>query len=173
MSAMLETHRRLYNDALAKRKPAWQQERRSVSYSEQSGQLKAARKTNPFLHKTARALVMRYGTIVHEALNIRGIARSRLAKSTLDVAWGSFLHILSYKAEEAGAAVIAVPPHNTTQVYSQCGAMPDVPKTLADRVHSCSYCGYVADRDLNAALNILRLGSSLQDKTCANGRSVS
>ncbi|MCG8349203.1 MAG: transposase [Chloroflexales bacterium] len=56
-----------------------------------------------FHHKTARALVTRYGTIVHEDLNIRGIARSRLAKSTLDVAWGSFLQILSYKAEEAVA----------------------------------------------------------------------
>ena len=56
-----------------------------------------------FHHKTARALVLRYGTIVHEDLNIRGIARSRLAKSTRDGAWGSFLHILSYKAEEAVA----------------------------------------------------------------------
>jgi putative transposase len=126
-----------------------------------------------FHHKTARALVKRYGTVVHEELNIRGIARSRLAKSTLDVAWGSFLHILSYKAEEAGVIVIAVPPHNTTQACSRCGTLPAVPKTLADRVHSCSHCGYVADRDLNAARNILRLGSSLQDRTCANGRSVS
>jgi len=126
-----------------------------------------------FHHKTARALVTRYGTIVHEELNIRGIARSRLAKSTLDVAWGSFLHMLSYKAEEAGATLIAVPPHNTTQMCSRCGALPEVKKTLAARVHGCSHCGYVADRDLNAAQNILRLGSSLQDRTCADGRSVS
>jgi putative transposase len=126
-----------------------------------------------FHHKTARALVLRYGTVVHEALNIRGIARSRLAKSTLDVAWGSFLHILSHKAEEAGVTVIAVPPHNTTQACSRCAALPSVPKTLADRMHSCAFCGYVADRDLNAAQNILRLGSSLQDRTCADGRSVS
>ena len=32
MSKMLETHRRLYNDALAERKNAWEQEKRSVSY---------------------------------------------------------------------------------------------------------------------------------------------
>src|SRR5262245_28593878 len=69
--------------------------------------------------------------------------------------------------------VIAVPPHTTTQACSRCGALPAVSKTLADRVHSCLHCGYVADRDLNAARNILRLGSSLQDKTCADGRSVS
>jgi putative transposase len=122
-----------------------------------------------FHHKTARALVTRHGTVVHEALNIRGIARSRLAKSTLDVAWRSFLQILSYKAEEAGVRVIAVPAHNTTQACSRCGTLPSVPKTLADRLHSCCQCGYVADRDLNAAPNILRLGSSRQDRTCANG----
>jgi putative transposase len=126
-----------------------------------------------FHHKTARALVLRYSTIVHEDLNIRGIARTWLAKSTLDVAWGSFLHILSYKAEEAGVTVIAVPPHNTPQACSDCGALPKVSKMLADRVHVCSHCGYTADRDLNAAQNILRLGSSLQDRTCADGRSVS
>lgn len=118
-----------------------------------------------FHHKTARALISRYGAIVHEDLNIRGIARSRLAKSTLDVAWGSFLHILSHKAEEAGVIVIAVSPYNTTQACSRCGELPGSAKTLADRIHSCSYCGYTADRDLNAAQNILRLGSSLQALT--------
>ena len=69
--------------------------------------------------------------------------------------------------------VMAVPPHQTTQACSRCGALPNVLKTLADRVHRCSYCGYVADRDLNAAQNMLRLGSSLQDKTCADGQCVS
>jgi putative transposase len=47
MSAMLETHRRLYNDALAERKQVWELAQRSMSYGEQSGQLKATRKTNP------------------------------------------------------------------------------------------------------------------------------
>jgi putative transposase len=126
-----------------------------------------------FHHKTARALVSRYGTVVHEDLNIRGIARSRLAKSTLDVAWGVFLSILAHKAEEAVVTMIAVPPHNTTQMCSRCGKLPLVSKTLADRIHRCPHCGYEADRDLNAAQNILRLGSSLQDKTCADGQCVS
>ncbi len=38
-------------------------------------------------HKTALALVTRYSTIAYETLNIRGIARTRLAKSTLDAGW--------------------------------------------------------------------------------------
>ncbi|HZS02995.1 MAG TPA: transposase [Chloroflexota bacterium] len=117
-------------------------------------------------HKLARALVSEYGLIAVEALNIHGIARSRLAKSTLDAAWGQFLGILHSKAAEAGVQVVAVPARNTSQACSQCGALPAVPKTLADRVHRCS-CGCVLDRDHNAALNILRLGRSLQSVTSA------
>lgn len=109
-----------------------------------------------FHHKTAHALVETHGVIAHEDLNVKGIARTRLAKSTHDAGWASFLAILHSKAEDAGVQVIAVPPAYTSQACSQCGCI--VPKTLADRVHVCPQCGYTADRDLNAARNIERLG---------------
>jgi putative transposase len=115
-----------------------------------------------FHHQTAHSLVSRYGTIVHEDLNVEGIAQTRLAKSTYDVGWSGFLSILHSKAEEAGVQVIAVPPHNTTQMCSACRHVPEIKKTLADRVHVCPFCGYTADRDVNAAQNILWLGRSRQ-----------
>jgi len=115
-----------------------------------------------FHHQTARSLVSRYGTIVHEDLNVEGIAQSRLAKSTYDVGWSAFLAILRHKAEGAGVQMIAVPPHNTTQRCSACGQIPEVKKTLSDRVHVCPFCNYTADRDVNAAKNILVLGRSIQ-----------
>jgi putative transposase len=115
-----------------------------------------------FHHQTAHSLVSRYGTIVHEELNVEGIAQSRLAKSTYDVGWSAFLSILKSKAEEAGVQVISVPPHNTTQRCSACRQIPEVKKTLSDRVHLCPFCGYTADRDVNAAQNILALGRSVQ-----------
>lgn len=105
-------------------------------------------------HKTALSLVRRYGCIGHEALNIRGIARTRLAKSTLDVGWAQFLAILQAKAAEAGVAVVPVDARNTTQACSQCGSLPAVPLTLRDREYHCASCGYRANRDLNAALNV-------------------
>ena len=52
MLAMLETHRRLYNNALAERKQAWDEERRNVTYFQQSAQLKDLRKVNPYLNTT-------------------------------------------------------------------------------------------------------------------------
>ena len=134
--------------------------------------LKMARQRRDFHHKTARSLTRRYGLIAHEHLNIAGIARSRLAKSTLDAGWGGFLSILGHKAAGAGVSVVAVPPFNTSQACSACGALPAVPKTLKDRVHACP-CGYTADRDVNAARNILQLaagsrpGQGRQDTTGA------
>ncbi len=125
---------------------------------------KTANQRRDFHHKQARKLVDGRGLIAHEALNVKGIARTRLARSTHDAGWASFLNILSYKAEEAGTKVIAVDPGNTTQVCSACGALPETKKKLSDRVHSCG-CGYTADRDLNAALNIKALGLSVRDGT--------
>jgi putative transposase len=137
--------------------------------------LHVASQRRNFHHQTARHLIGQYGMIAHEALNIQGIARSRLAKSTHDAGWGQFLTILHRKAEGAGVQVIAVPPANTTQQCSACGALPATPeqrKRLGDRVHRCPSCGYVADRDLNAAQNILRLGRSLQASTWPTGACV-
>lgn len=106
-----------------------------------------------FHHTTANMLLQHYGVIKHEDLNIRGLAKSMLAKSMLGASWGMFLTTLTQKAPAYGVQVIAVNPYNTTQMCSGCGTI--VPKTLADRVHTCGVCGTVLDRDVNAALNIL------------------
>ncbi len=122
---------------------------------------KTANQRRDFHHKQAQTLVDSYGFIAHEALNVKGIARTRLAKSMHDAGWASFLNILAQKAEEAAVLVVAVDPRNTTQACSSCEALPEVKKTLSERMHVCP-CGYVADRDLNAARNVLRLGRSLR-----------
>lgn len=121
-----------------------------------------------FHHKTALSLVSEYDLISHEALNIKGLCRTRLAKSIHDAGWGQFLTILTSKAVEAGVSVIAVNPANTSQMCSRCGKLPSVKKKLSDRLHKCEHCDYTADRDFNAAENILGLGLSLQASTCAD-----
>jgi len=55
-----------------------------------------------------------------------------------------------------GKATVAVPPHNTSQNCSNCDQK--VPKSLSTRTHVCADCGYVEDRDINAAINILKRG---------------
>ncbi|RYG61338.1 transposase, partial [bacterium] len=115
---------------------------------------KIANQRRDFHHKTALDLVRSHGAIAHEKLNIKGIVRTRLAKSTHDAGWSQFLGILERKAVEAGARLVPVDPRFTTQRCSRCGAMPEKRLTLADRVHRCEGCGQVLDRDWNAARNI-------------------
>jgi len=114
--------------------------------------LKVARQRKDFHYKTARKLVSQGKHVAHEKLNIKGLAKSRLAKSVNDAGWGQFLSILGVKAERAGLLAIAVNPNGTSQDCSGCGTK--VPKKIQDRWHSCPDCGCSLDRDHNAAINI-------------------
>ncbi len=110
-----------------------------------------------FHHKTALALVHRYDTIYHEALQTANMVRNHaLAKSISDAGWSQFCTILAAKAAYAGKRAVAVPPAFTTQACSGCGVI--VQKGLSIRWHMCPDCGMSLHRDHNAALNILRLG---------------
>ena len=113
-----------------------------------------------FHHKTAMALVRAYDMIAVEDLNMKGLAGGMLAKSFADVGLGDFTQILVNKAECAGREVVKVNPAGTSQRCSSCDTV--VKKELSVRVHQCPVCGFREDRDVNAALNILRLGRSLQ-----------
>jgi len=107
-----------------------------------------------FNHKLSRMLVNRFGMIVFEKLRIQNMVKNhRLAKSIADAGWGQLQAFTSYKAAEAGAIVKFVDPSNTTADCSRCGF--HVPKTLSERIHKCPNCGFMLDRDWNAAVNIL------------------
>ncbi len=115
--------------------------------------LKISRQRRDFFSKVWDWLFSKYDVVAHEKLNIKGLARTRLAKSIADAAWGTFLEIGSFKAAKAGKMTIAENPRGTSIDCSGCGER--VPKTLADRVHSCPSCGLTICRDHNAAINLL------------------
>jgi putative transposase len=123
--------------------------------------LKVARQRRHFQHVTALQLVKENDFICVEDLNIKGLAQGFLSKQVYDAGWGQFIDILVYKAESAGRELVKVNPRGTSQACSACGVI--VPKDLSVRVHACPDCGYTADRDVNAAKNILRLGQSLRE----------
>jgi putative transposase len=110
-----------------------------------------------FHFKTANNLLKKYDVVAVEKLNIKGLARTWLAKSINDAGWGQFITILSNKAENAGLKVIAVNPNGTSQECSNCGHK--VKKPLSQRMHNCPVCHTSLCRDLNAAINIKNRGT--------------
>ena len=116
-----------------------------------------ANRRRDFAHQLSRQLVNRFDLIVFEDLSITRMLKNHcLAKSSADAAWSQSILYTSYKAAEAGRAVVQVNPRGTSQRCSSCGTV--VKKELSVRVHSCPACGLTIDRDVNAALNILALG---------------
>jgi putative transposase len=149
---------------------------------------KVANQRRDFQHKLSRRLVAEYDAIYVEDLQIANMSKrvkpivdeaasavqgetvyahnhaeamSGLNKSISDAGWGMFLQMLAYKAVNAGKLVLKVKPQYTSQVCSGCGVV--VKKELSERWHSCP-CGVELDRDVNAAINILRLGTSLRNE---------
>ena len=115
--------------------------------------LHVARQRQEFHYQVAHWLCTKYDLIGFENLNIRGLARTRMAKSILDVAWGAFLNVLKAVAVKRGKQTVGIDPRRTSIECSECGVR--VEKALSDRVHECPKCKLVIDRDWNAAINIL------------------
>jgi len=114
--------------------------------------LHTARQRKDFHYQVAHWLCSLYDLVAFEDLNIKGLARTRLAKSILDAAWGAFLVILQAVAVKRGKRTMEGDARGTSIECSSCGER--VEKTLKDRVHRCS-CGLVVDRDWNSGINIL------------------
>jgi len=127
-----------------------------------------------FQHKVAKQLIEENDVICIENLNIKGLlakpdkpeatpkekAEGRSHKNNIqDASWGGFAAKLIYKAESAGRKVIEVDPRYTSMTCSCCGNIQKMPQDV--RTYDCGACGTVLDRDVNAAINIKRLGMSL------------
>jgi len=110
-----------------------------------------------FTHQNSRQIVDRFGVIAVEDLQVNRMTHNHcLAKSIADASWSAFFGQLSNKAEEAGRQFVKVNPAYTSQTCSQCGHRQKMPLDI--RIFDCPCCHVQLDRDLNASLNILRLG---------------
>ena len=119
--------------------------------------LDISRKREEFVKKVALRLIKSNDLVVYENLNVKAMVKNRkLAKSISDAGWSTFLRWLEYFAYKYGKIAIGVSPYNTSQECAKCGEI--VRKSLSTRTHKCKKCGFVEDRDVNAALVILQRG---------------
>ena len=112
------------------------------------------------LHKLSRSLVDENQVIVTESLNVKGMLRNHhLARSISDASWYELARQLEYKSRWYGRKYIKIDTFfASSQVCSNCGHKEQKVKNLAVRSWICPKCSTVHDRDINAAINILREG---------------
>lgn len=114
------------------------------------------------IHKFSTSLVKNNAAIFVGDVASTKLMKTTMAKSTQDAGWSMLKSALEYKCRLAGVIFEVVNEAYSTQVCSCCGSIPDSsPKGRADlgiREWTCSGCGSVNDRDVNAARNILAAG---------------
>ena len=120
-----------------------------------------------FLHKLSTEIANRYDVVCAEDLDMKAISNNGfgLGKATTDNGYGEFLRMLEYKLAERGKRLIRVSRwYPSSRTCSCCGRKMKL--ALSERAYRC-VCGAVIDRDLNAAVNILREGLRLLQEEAA------
>jgi putative transposase len=131
----------------------WEKQRQRVA----EWHLDIKRERRDFLHKLSNYYAREYDLVTVEDLDVKGMLESpRNSRNTASVAWNTFTNLLEYKCKHEGTHFVEVDPEDTTKECASCGVKTDKP--LWVREHSCPACGFEADRDANAAWNILSRG---------------
>ncbi|WP_242624362.1 IS607 family element RNA-guided endonuclease TnpB [Micromonospora kangleipakensis] len=114
------------------------------------------------LHKLTTRLAREYGTIVVEDLNVAGmLANRRLARRIADAGFAELRRHLAYKAGwNGGRLVVADRWYPSSKTCSGCGAVK-TKLALSERTYTCTTCGLVLDRDVNAARNLAALAAAV------------
>ncbi len=111
-----------------------------------------------FLHKLSRKLVDENQVIVVENLCVKGLARTKLAKSVLDAGFGMLINFLGYKLEREGGKLIEVDRFFPSTKLCNCCKFKNDSLNLSIREWVCPNCQTHHDRDENAANNIREEG---------------
>jgi len=114
---------------------------------------------NDFLHKLSKAIIDDNQVIVVEDLNVKGMFKSKyIPKSLSDSGLGTFLRYLEYKAEWYNRTlIIANRLYPSSKLCNVCGYKHNKLK-LSDRTWTCPVCDTHHDRDINASLNLYKIG---------------
>ncbi|QXJ31918.1 RNA-guided endonuclease InsQ/TnpB family protein [Saccharolobus shibatae] len=108
--------------------------------------------------KIGKYLSMNYDVVVMEDINVKQLVGKSLRKLRMrlhDVSFGELRDIIKYQIGKYGKKFLLVNPSNTSRTCAGCGYVKE-DLTLNDRIFTCPKCGWIADRDYNASLNILR-----------------
>ncbi len=114
---------------------------------------------NDFLHKVSTELISENQTICLEDLAVKNMIKNhKLAKSISDVSWSRFVTFMKYKSEWYGVNLIQIGRFEPSSKMCSCCGFINKDLKLKHRKWRCLSCGILHDRDVNAAINIKRMG---------------
>lgn len=154
-----------YDPGVKRRQPPSNRWRRTRSRIGKT-HARAANIRRDVLHKATTALARQHQVITVETLNAAGmragggVRKRGLNRSLADAALAEIRRMLRYKTDWYGSALVEADRwYPSSKTCSGCGSRK--PKLLlADRTYACDACGLIIDRDLNAAINLARLGEA-------------
>lgn len=166
---------RTYQRQLARKRKVNKNYRHSKSYQATRTKLQVTYERirnvqNDLLHKFTTEIYHKYDIVVIEDLDVKAMQMSKKAKNLHRSLFGRFRQFMEYKADKFNKElIIADRYYPSTQKCSNCGHV----KTGDDKVtlqgnakhgtkhneYICYECGFTADRDKNAVLNLLALAN--------------
>ena len=131
-------------------------------------------KRNYFFHCVSKNLIENFDFIYIEDLSVKNMIKNKkLSRAISDVSWSSFISILSYKCEWYGVSLHKINRwFASSKTCSECSYQIDK-LDLSIREWQCPDCETIHDRDINAAMNILKRGefelAQIQNKKLSKG----
>ena len=169
-----ESHKKLAKEQrkLSRKKGSRKGEDKSHNYLKQQRKVNRiythiANQRKDNLHKISAEIANQYDIVCVENLNMRNMSNRGFGngKATLDNGYGMFLDMLEYKLANRGKYLVKVDKwYPSSQICHCCGKHHPEMKDLRIRTMRCE-CGYVMDRDRNAAMNIKKEGLRIMNST--------
>ena len=169
-----ESHKKLAKEQrkLSRKKGSRKGEDKSHNYLKQQRKVNRihthiANQRKDNLHKISAEIANQYDIVCVENLNMRNMSNRGFGngKATLDNGYGMFLDMLEYKLANRGKYLVKVDRwYPSSQICHCCGKRHPEMKDLRIRTMRCE-CGYVMDRDRNAAMNIKKEGLRIMNST--------
>ncbi len=147
----------------------WKKQKQAISRLH----IKIADVRNDFLQKASTMLSKNHAMIVAEDLKIKNVTtsakgsvekpgkgvrvKSSLNRSILDQGWGIFHRMLEYKQQWSQGLFLKVDPANTSRTCPECGHV-SADNRKKQSLFLCRDCGYTANADYVAAVNIKNRG---------------
>ena len=119
-----------------------------------------------YTHKITKEITDEYGIITCESLNTKSMIvngkKNNLSSKITDATFAEIIRQLSYKSKFKGKKFYQINSYYpSSQICSRCDNQDKKYKDLKERDYSCTKCGQVLDRDLNASINIMNEGLKL------------